>query len=81
MKVELNTLYSVADVRRLFFPSRSTRWIKDTFCSGKYGGVMRDGGGWLISALAIGEYQKRCAVGAPAELNAASMANLRQFAR
>ena len=81
MKVDLNTLFSVADVQRGFFPSRSTRWIKDTFAAGSYGPVVRDGYGWMISAAALAEYQRRHAVGlAVVPDRATQHANLKQFA-
>jgi hypothetical protein len=56
--------YSVADVERLFFPSRSARWIRETFRTGEYGAVIRDNAGWMVSESALLEYQSRHAVGA-----------------
>ena len=82
MKVELNTLFSVADVQRGFFPSRSTKWIKSTFSGGKYGAVIRDSYGWMISAGAIAEYQRRHAVGLAVvrPVRPVQLGNLKQFA-
>jgi len=58
-----NRLYSVQDSRRLFYPSRSDRWVKDTFTDGSYGPVIRDGAGWMISEVALVSYQTRHEVG------------------
>lgn len=50
-------------MKELFFPTRSERWVKNTFSSGAYGRVVRDAGGWLVSESAVGAYQDRHAVG------------------
>ena len=63
MKVELQTLFSLADVRVKFFPSRSIRWIRDTFGAGEFGPVYRDAGGWMVSAQALESWQMRHSVG------------------
>lgn len=82
MKVEASLCYSVGEVRRLFFPSRSERWIKDTFRTGEFGRVLRDGKGWMISAEAVAAYQERHAVGAVVvALRPGQLGNLKQFTR
>jgi hypothetical protein len=50
-------LYNVNQVKDLFFPGRSTRWIRDTFTDGELGPVFRDEGGWLISETAIQKWR------------------------
>lgn len=57
--------FSVRDVKHQFFPSRSARWIKDTFKSGRYGPVMRDAAGWFFSEKAIYNFQQQRLVTAP----------------
>lgn len=51
--------HSVDSVRRLFFPSRSTRWIRERIKSGDLGEVVRDGGGWLIPESGVLSYLER----------------------
>ena len=45
--------FSVSDVRARFFPSRSTRWIKNQFRAGEHGPVLVDRAGLQISELAV----------------------------
>ena len=84
MILKVEKFWSVGDVKRDLFPSRSARWIKDTFRSGAYGPVLRDDAGWQISESALVAYQARHAVGvspapvAPAVL-AKRLGNLKQF--
>jgi len=54
--------YSVADVKRLFFPSRSDRWIKDRAKRGAFGTVLRDAGGWMIPESGLRAYLDNHAV-------------------
>lgn len=59
---------SLSDVKEKHFPSRSLRWIKDTFraLAGEDAAlfpVMRDGSGWQISVKAIESYQQRHTIG------------------
>lgn len=76
--MKLEKFYSVSQVKEQVFPSRSTRWIKDTFRSGEFGQVLRDDSGWQVSESALLEYQRRHAVGAhPVRTDQA--ANLVQF--
>jgi hypothetical protein len=63
MKLQLLKFYSVKDVQGLFFPSRSERWVKDTFKAGAYGQVLRDGAGWMISEQAVARFQEVHLVG------------------
>ena len=84
--MSLERFYSVGDVRRDVFPSRSPRWIKDTFRTGEFGPVLRDDGGWQISASALATYQARHTVGtspspAASALRERRMGNLRQFGK
>jgi hypothetical protein len=55
--------HSVKQVQAQFFPGRSVRWVRATFCDGELGPVIRDAGGWLISETAVSEYQRRHQVG------------------
>lgn len=83
MILKVEKFWSVGDVKRDLFPSRSARWIKDTFRSGEYGPVLRDDAGWQISESALATYQSRHAVGvSPAPVSpvvlAVRLANLKQ---
>lgn len=49
--------FSTADAFVHFFPSKSERWVKETFKSGELGPVIRDSAGWFISEEAILRYQ------------------------
>jgi len=51
--------YSLKDVKARFFPSRSTRWIKEKARAGEFGDVLRDSGGWLIPESGIAAYFER----------------------
>lgn len=64
-------------MKERFFPSRTVRWVKDTFRTGQYGPVLRDVGGWLVSETAIEAYQAEHTVGTPARTY--NVGNLRQF--
>ena len=79
--MKLERFHSVREVRRLFYPSRSERWIKDTFRTGEFGAVLRDSSGWMISEVALAEYQRRHLVGAleVQDLPAGRRQNLVQF--
>lgn len=63
MKIDAKQLFNVNQVVEQFFPGRSARWVRYTFCNGSYGYVARDRGGWLISGEAIERWQKMHAVG------------------
>jgi len=56
LKATVQAYYSVRDVRRIFFPSRSIRWITDRAKAGAFGPVVRDAGGWLIPEAGILAY-------------------------
>jgi hypothetical protein len=51
--------FSTADVFVHFFPSKSERWVRETFKSGELGPVLRDSAGWFISEAAILFYQQQ----------------------
>jgi hypothetical protein len=75
--------YSLSDVKELWFPSRSARWIKDTFRKlaaedAALFPILRDGSGWQISKKAVESYQSRHAVRlvVPGQ---SQLRNLRQF--
>lgn len=78
MKIDAKQLFNVNQVVEMFFPGRSTRWVRDTFCKGSYGYVARDRGGWLISGEAIEHWQKTHAVGVVSiSVRSSQVANLR----
>lgn len=83
MKTDLHTLYTVPDVRRLFFPSRSVRWVKNTFGpsvehpAGEWGAVFYDASGLMVSAAAVKAWQDKHAVNAVI-VPARELVNLRQ---
>ena len=50
-------LYTVADIRRLFFVSKSDRWVKDKIKAGAFGPtVLRDAGGWMVPISGVVHY-------------------------
>ena len=51
--------FSTADTFVHFFPSKSERWVKETFKSSTWGPVMRDSAGWFISEEAILHFQQQ----------------------
>ncbi len=70
--------YSVPDVQTMFFPSRSLKWIRNTFRGGAHGPVMRMGKGWEISELAIQTFQQQHLVGPGSEVT--TLPHRQQFA-
>jgi hypothetical protein len=56
---KLEPYYSLRDVRRLFFPSRSIRWLTDQAKAGAFGQVVKDAGGWLLPESGILEYLRQ----------------------
>jgi len=77
--MKLETFFSVVDVRRQIFPTRSVRWIKDTFRTGEFGAVLRDQRGWMVSESAVAGYQSRHRVTAGEFAGPDRRGNLLQF--
>lgn len=69
MAFKVERFLTAPDVRREFFPTRSSKWILGKIKAGAFGEVAKDGGGWLVPESGVLGYLERHRV-APGECQA-----------